>query len=205
MLEYSIKIDNARFWIHVFTLVFVLIQNFDQLPSSHYFHQYPHGLHNKTVDVQIVDVLKSNITVLPSTFSKYPDNSNMTPPSKISSVLTSNNTSTTVLGVVNLATASNSENCNSTWQCRWGRQCKDSKCVWGCNNDLECEPEKVCELYIGRCVENPLKGLVWKNGYLEEKAALENKAEHFNSSQRILYLHTVLGIIASSWQFGNAL
>ena len=54
-------------WTSALNVIFILMQHIDETFSSHYFHQYPHGLHIKNVETKLIEIQTNNNTVLPTT------------------------------------------------------------------------------------------------------------------------------------------
>ena len=48
-------------------VIFILMQHIDEISSTHYFHQYPHGLHVKKVEAKLIEIQKNNNSILPTT------------------------------------------------------------------------------------------------------------------------------------------
>ena len=67
-------------------VIFILMQHIDEIFSTHYFHQYPHGLHKKKVDTELIEIQKNKNSILPTAL---PENTRYL-----------NSTSSTISGII---------------------------------------------------------------------------------------------------------
>ena len=215
MVKYSFQLKKNLIMNNFIIVVCTLVQKHKETLCSHYFHQYPHDLHNKIINWDPYEIPSENDSTLNDTVSKtqnlsnlpiLPDLSSSHDLSKMDRVSKStfandfqSSKSSRITRFPKKSSELISKNCTVSWQCGWGRQCVDSKCVWGCKNDLECKDGEVCELYKGKCMKNTFKELVWRNNYLYEKSGLENNAIYFGFPQQ-KHIHAwSLGIAICLW------
>ena len=213
MFKYLFTVNDNIFCAFNIILALLVVMNNENTISTHYFHQYPHDLHNKTIEYQLLEPnINDNVTFPPTNLSDHVKSKLLLPtnlPSievignnySISQVVTIDESGTTNQSIELTRTRTDTsdvttQNCTSTWQCEWGRQCIDSICILGCRNNTDCKSKELCEPYLGRCIEKPMEGIVFKNGYMYGKSALEGKATNLCSQQFIQFLLIILELYA---------
>ena len=215
MFEYCFKANKDIIHAHSIILVLLVVVNKENTLSTHYFHQYPHDLHNKIIEYQSIEPnTDNNSTLLYRNIRGNAKTKQLSLPNLPSIEVMDNNISVSQVVPINEYETSNesieitrthtdtsdaiTQNCTSNWQCEVGRQCIDSICILGCMNNTDCESNEVCEPNLGRCTEKPIEGLVLKNGYMYGKSALESNANDLCSQRLVQFLLIVFGKIAVS-------